>query len=591
MGVPIELWWPGTSYATNGRPRPSSGALDWNFHAQLWETPRRIDNCDKFFVTLNLTALCYLRAWENDLAITDGLARRDQLQALGLDYSLASLARIDGWLTGARTSSPFSFDQLLADRGLQNTLHLLAFYAGEVVARALGRHPEWHDAAAEVMRDEDPLRLLRGFRASAVCHYAGAGTDGEWFAPLEPIIDRLFANTGDASLAGLAAGLVAGHATQLRPDQPLPALPDPGWPIGLSGQMPRLEEHELQALIPRTPVWVSFHDDPLGYLYANAETLLRGRRVVWAAVVQANNDLFKPKFIFAAPGDVVYDPAGRADGRQLHEVARLLAQQKSGEPTDPDLARYARHLRAETTRVFGEDVSSSVLPYPLKVSTTSFDQLQLPDGMLSMATLPVLIDERCPGAVLPLPQSLWPEALREDWLAAGERRHGFRFDPRAAHRELVKEAERQREADSWPDPATQLYEEGLLHFHGRRGLARDLTRARECWEAAAKIGEGHPLAINNLALIYGEGLGVPVDTARELQLLTRIAQRGVAIGQLNLGKFHLRAEAYAQARIWLRRAADQGEVEALDLLNTYSRAMSKSNGGGVLSRLFSLIRR
>ena len=44
-------------------------------------------------------------------------------------------------------------------------------------------------------------------------------------------------------------------------------------------------------------------------------------------------------------------------------------------------------------------------------------------------------------------------------------------------------------------------------------------------------------------------------------------------------------------RIWLRRAADQGEVEALDLLNTYSRAMSKSNGGGVLSRLFSLIRR
>ena len=109
-------------------------------------------NRDKSSVTLNLAALCYLHAWEHDQAITDGLARRDQLKALRLDYSIASLARIDDWLTDTRVSNPFSFDQLLADRGLQNTLHLLAFYAGEVLARALGCHPEWHDAAAEVIK-------------------------------------------------------------------------------------------------------------------------------------------------------------------------------------------------------------------------------------------------------------------------------------------------------------------------------------------------------------------------------------------------------------------------------------------------------
>lgn len=542
-------------------------------------------------MTLNLTALCYLHAWEHDQEITDGLARRDQLQALQLDYSLASLTRIDAWLSGMRASQPFSFDQLLSDRGLQNTLHLLAFYAGEVLGRALGRHPEWQDAAAAVMRDDDPLRLLRGFRASAVCQFPGAGSESDWFAPLESIIDRLFATPGDASLAALVASFMARQAVAAESAGPLPALPNPHWPVGLSGQMPELGDQELLDLVPKAPVWVPLQGDPLAYLFDHAETLLRGRRVVWAALVQANSQLFEPKFIFGAPGEVIYDPAGRADCRQLNDVARLLMRQKDTQPSDPALRKYVEHLHAETTRLFGEDVAPVVLPYPLKLSTTYFDQLHLPDGMLSMFTIPVLIDDRCPGAVLPLPQSLWPDDLRQEWLAVGERRTGVRFDPRAEHRKMLGEFERQRQAVPPHDEATELYEEGLLYFHGRRGVTRDLAKARQLWEAAMNIGEGHPLAINNLAMIYGEGMGVPADPVRELKLLSNIAQRGVAIGQLNLGKYYLRAQQYAQARIWLRKAADQGDVEALDLLNAYSRAMSKPAGGGVLSRLFSLLRR
>ena len=57
---------------------------------------------------------------------------------------------------------------------------------------------------------------------------------------------------------------------------------------------------------------------------------------------------------------------------------------------------------------------------------------------------------------------------------------------------------------------------------------------------------------------------VPVDTARELQLLTRIAQRGVAIGQLNLGKFHLRAEGQSfVGRHALAGQIDRDRVEAM----------------------------
>ena len=62
--------------------------------------------------------------------------------------------------------------------------------------------------------------------------------------------------------------------------------------------------------------------------------------------------------------------------------------------------------------------------------------------------------------------------------------------------------------------------------------------------------------------MYGEGIGVPHDTADFLQWARKAADQGDAYGQLALGLL-LRGEDDAEATKWARKAADQ----AMCLLN------------------------
>ncbi|MBK9656936.1 MAG: hypothetical protein IPO66_16400 [Rhodanobacteraceae bacterium] len=83
------------------------------------------------------------------------------------------------------------------------------------------------------------------------------------------------------------------------PSLQLPPAPAANWPLGLAGERPAVTADALPALRAETPVWATMEtDEPLNRLFAHSDQLLLRGRVVWGALVQANNLLFEPEFRF-----------------------------------------------------------------------------------------------------------------------------------------------------------------------------------------------------------------------------------------------------------------------------------------------------
>jgi TPR repeat protein len=222
--------------------------------------------------------------------------------------------------------------------------------------------------------------------------------------------------------------------------------------------------------------------------------LLEGR-VVWGALVQANQDLFNPTGQLAgAPGEVLYDPSGRVPREDLAEMAGKIYSLKGQEFSDPATAHFSKYLADEMTRVFGLDVPSFILPYPLKVSSTWFQRAHLPGGAISDKLIPLLISDAHPGAALPLPAMFFPGAARP---AQTPGPGGYLPDPELAHLE----------------PAS-LAEEGMLWFMGAM-IERDYGKARAAWEKAAS--RGNPAALYGLGMLHENGFGVGPDLERALE--------------------------------------------------------------------------
>lgn len=85
-----------------------------------------------------------------------------------------------------------------------------------------------------------------------------------------------------------------------------------------------------------------------------------------------------------------------------------------------------------------------------------------------------------------------------------------------------------------PDVASGAshYEEGRNCFSGN-GVAKDLAKARACFETAAAAG--HPQAKGALGFMLLQGLGGPKDEAAAHGLLQDAANEGITSAQVNLG--------------------------------------------------------
>ncbi len=70
----------------------------------------------------------------------------------------------------------------------------------------------------------------------------------------------------------------------------------------------------------------------------------------------------------------------------------------------------------------------------------------------------------------------------------------------------------------------------------------------------------------NLGIMYGKGLGVPVDMNEAAKWLRKAAEQGNADAQYSLGAIYANGEGFtrnrAEAEKWLRMSATQGHVGA-----------------------------
>ncbi len=540
-------------------------------------------------MTLAARARAMLAAWEAAQPLPGGLAFESLLRRCQLDYSLASLDRIDTLLDALRRTLKPQPQVFLQDAPQRNLVLLLALYAGEVAARATGQRAVWCSYEEMVALDPSAAVARPGFVTSLGCRFpAPPPARHRFFLPLGPIVTRLFRPEGGERSLRASVGALIGP----EPPSPGPALPPvqagqppakpaataPSSPSGSTVPAPARAPTPAAVPAPATapvtallapgsrplpadaaarkalcmgrPDWVS--GDKLAFLFDSEAALLRDGRLVWGALIQANRLLFVAGGAHGGgTGEVLYDPLGLMPTADLAALAKTLAPVKGQRLQDPALAAFAEalseSLTGETPRIFGLDVPRKLSAHALKASTTWFDRRLLPGGKLADTVFPVLISDAHPGAVLLLPQSQWPQDLLRKWVPVPP--------PTAAPAPLDPEA---------------LFRQGQAFFQGDR-VAQDAQRAHACWLQAAAAG--HAGAVMALAGQYASGEGVERDVALAIAYYREAAEQGDVQAQLEAGRLLLlrKEPSYdrKEATVWLKRAATQGSEEAEALLTQH----------------------
>jgi len=179
-----------------------------------------------------------LALWERPPAEGSGLAFEAPLRRCRLDYSPASLQRIDAFLDALRNARHPQAAGFVAVAAQQQLLGFLCFYAGEVLGRALGQAPLWLSGeqaatlAPQALADVPPLH-----RALCARFGSARARDGApLFLPMAAVCGRLFAAAGDTP-AGLADAAA------------------PWWPDALSDAATRTQPLPPRAGQPWPPAW------------------------------------------------------------------------------------------------------------------------------------------------------------------------------------------------------------------------------------------------------------------------------------------------------------------------------------------------
>jgi hypothetical protein len=185
------------------------------------------------------------------------------------------------------------------------------------------------------------------------------------------------------------------------------------------GAPPRIMEADrVAALTPSPPSW--FRDtDPLAEIYYRLDHLLLEGKVVWGALVQANNLLFK-----VGPNDhpamTIYAPDRSFDDRPeaLKAIASRLFRLKNTTPEDRDERRLAAAITNEMERGMGWLVPRSMTG-GREVLSTGFMVFRshIPGRRLQGGWFPLLIHDDTP-AVMIVPSQFWPRELVSRWSAS-----------------------------------------------------------------------------------------------------------------------------------------------------------------------------
>jgi hypothetical protein len=345
----------------------------------------------------------YLDALIERYPFADGLAYRDALYQLELDFSVASLLRVDDFLGQAAGALAISESAFLARGANLNFLHCLAAYCGKVVAKASASWVDWYSAPQWHNKYPGRARLATSAYPALVAEFNGGSGAQPPFLPVELILGRLFRSITSAqfraTLTELAASVQAGRPRQINDEMPqIQQMIDTLPPLGL---------HYLDI---EPPAWI--HGDPFSAWYDNYRTLYQGGRIVWGVTVQANYAIFEPGK-GDCPGQIMYDPHGIVPPQQLREAASRFSNSKGCRMRDPRLMFFADFLTEECTRVFGLRMPYSISSDDICSSAIMYVRKHLQGERLCQPFYPLLIHDEVPGFAMVLPRRFWTPGLLE----------------------------------------------------------------------------------------------------------------------------------------------------------------------------------
>ena len=520
---------------------------------------------------MNLTfrAQCYLAAWDAGTPIDGGMAHGERLRSFTLDYSWASLGRIDAFLDELRSAVKPAYRAFLAERPNVNLLYLLAFYVGEVRSRRTGVPSEWMGWDDLIAADPANKAFGEGFHSSTV------QVQPSCFLPLISIVTRLIEGPAETSVLSSSA-MAMEHCPDLsggNADLPLPALPPFSLVADAGAAFSALRAQRRAAYVaPAWPDW--FKDDALDRWRGQVPGLLERGRVVWAAVIQTNTGLFDGS-VTGAPLDVLYDPRGQVSPQNLWEMAQRLFKIKGQRAADPSLQQYAEHLKNGTTRRFNWSPPPEWLPYPLTATTTYIDTGWLPGDRLVFSVIPILVSDDCPGSVVVAPWEIWPAEDYVRWAKAST------DNPEAIKDHCGSAPQFPVPSAQQADDGERLYREGLACWHA---AVRDEAGAIDKWRMAGSLS--HYLALCALSAALTDravrigGVDAPDPSLVEAAAEARFWADAIAeyrLGFVAAAKLHLRPDrpdarrGDEQTAALLQLALRLGDKHALQMLKVLAR--------------------
>lgn len=246
--------------------------------------------------------------------------------------------------------------------------------------------------------------------------------DGAVFLPYQTVIRRLVEGRAtDTTMLGIvlegsAPELSAPIRSQIRP---LPG--DPAMASALAQLRSTLAQRRT-TMHPRTlagicgtaPSWMK-PEDALREAVDRQALLLSEGTIVWAAVVQANKQLFEAG-VSDCPAQVLYspDPAFDARPQELRAIAKRVFELKGSKPSDSRERAIADKVTNEMDRTMGWRLPLELTDRPVFSAALMVWRRHIPAGVLSGASFPVLMHPAT-QAVMIVPVEFWPIELVQLW--------------------------------------------------------------------------------------------------------------------------------------------------------------------------------
>lgn len=375
-----------------------------------------------------------------------------QLLQCQLDYSLASLKRLDRFLKALRAQRPINHLELADNPKISALFYFLIAYVGEVFSRARNEAACWF--AIEQITDFDTLsrhahnnftnlHFGTGFypenttpelERAFVILFNNTKTPLEldnigYFLPVRGVYQNLIADEPLKSIYDEVTHYLEASEANLPNDGDIPDVPKQYVDVDLSAKLANFKPEERYYLQIKKPNWLN-ETDKLYPQIKHLSELYKGGRVVWAALIQANNKMLSSINSHLAnglPGEIVFDPTGRTHIRELIDRAEEIFSLKNTEPENAEQLALAQRITAETEYTNFADYPKSLSPLPLKISTVFLWRHHFPNGLVTDSMFPILIDDKL-KVVTPLPFRFWQQDFVNAWLENGEAQIGNRHN-------------------------------------------------------------------------------------------------------------------------------------------------------------------